>query len=277
MKNQSSLRDSGEERYLGDYSPAVLKGLNRRTATQEAAFFLPYLQSGMHLLDCGCGPGAITAGLAQVVAPGNAIGFDIAADQLKHGATRARDRDLPNLYFHAGNIYRLPFPDETFDAVFVHAVLYHLQDPHSALREVYRVLKPGGMVGARDTDRDGDIFGPPDGRLERAWQLLYRVHSLNGGNACFGKSLPAALHDAGFTSIVASASYDCYGTPKRVKELGNQLARFVLQPDMVKVILTQGWAERSELEDVSLALKEWSKHPGAFLARCRCEAVGWKA
>lgn len=140
MKNRSTLRDAGEERYLGDYSPAVIQGLNRRTATQEAAFFLPYLEPGMHLLDCGCGPGAITTGLAQVVAPGNAVGLDIAAGQLKHGATCAQDRDLSNLHFHAGNIYRLPFPDETFDAVFVHAVLYHLQDPLSALREVYRVL-----------------------------------------------------------------------------------------------------------------------------------------
>src|SRR3990172_3910305 len=48
----------------------------RRTAAANAAFFLPRLQPGMRLLDCGCGPGSITAGLAEAVAPRGGGGID---------------------------------------------------------------------------------------------------------------------------------------------------------------------------------------------------------
>jgi hypothetical protein len=49
------------------------------TAGEEAAFFLPNLRSGMHLLDVGCGPGSITVGLAEVVAQGTLVGIDLEA------------------------------------------------------------------------------------------------------------------------------------------------------------------------------------------------------
>ena len=66
---------------LQGYVPdGVTPGLNRdyedRTADRQAAFVLPYLRPGMNLLDVGCGPGTITVGLAQAVAPGHVIGID---------------------------------------------------------------------------------------------------------------------------------------------------------------------------------------------------------
>jgi ubiquinone/menaquinone biosynthesis C-methylase UbiE len=51
--------------------------LHTRTAANCAAFLSPYLRPGMRLLDCGCGPGSITIGLAETVAPGGVIGIDV--------------------------------------------------------------------------------------------------------------------------------------------------------------------------------------------------------
>ena len=48
-----------------------------RSADRSAAFFVPHLRPGMRLLDCGCGPGSITIGLASAVAPAEAVGIDI--------------------------------------------------------------------------------------------------------------------------------------------------------------------------------------------------------
>jgi ubiquinone/menaquinone biosynthesis C-methylase UbiE len=48
--------------------------MGQRTAEIHAAFFLPYLESGMKVLDCGCGPGTITNGLARAVSPGETSG-----------------------------------------------------------------------------------------------------------------------------------------------------------------------------------------------------------
>ena len=48
-----------------------------RTASQEAAFFLPSLRPGIRVLDLGCGPGSITLGLAEAVDPGEVVGVDL--------------------------------------------------------------------------------------------------------------------------------------------------------------------------------------------------------
>jgi cyclopropane fatty-acyl-phospholipid synthase-like methyltransferase len=58
------------ESYSQRANPIFEAELAHRTAAKEGAFFLPYLRPGMRLLDLGCGPGSITLGLAEAVAPG---------------------------------------------------------------------------------------------------------------------------------------------------------------------------------------------------------------
>ena len=55
-------------------------------------------------------------------------------------------------HFEVTDIYQLPFPDGTFDAVFANGVLMHLREPGRALAEMHRVLRPGGIAGLRDPD-----------------------------------------------------------------------------------------------------------------------------
>src|SRR3712207_5430192 len=106
-----------------------------RTATAQAAFFLPYLREGMRLLDCGCGPGTITMGLAAMLGSGEVIGVDRDETALACARTAVAEQRLTNIRFEAGDVYQLPFPDGSFDAVFSHAVLEHLSEPVAALRE----------------------------------------------------------------------------------------------------------------------------------------------
>src|SRR6187402_1236522 len=60
-----------------------------RTATHDAAFLLPHLRPGMALLDVGCGPGSITVGLAEAVAPGSVTGVDLQAAQVEQSRALA--------------------------------------------------------------------------------------------------------------------------------------------------------------------------------------------
>jgi SAM-dependent methyltransferase len=96
------------------------------------------LHSGVPALELGCGTGEYTALLAGSGATIAAL--DLSADLL----AVARERRLPaTVRFLVGDAERLPFPDQSFDAVVGNAVLHHLRLA-AALREIRRVLRPGG-------------------------------------------------------------------------------------------------------------------------------------
>ena len=260
------------ESYSGGYNPELLAGLARREAVREAAFFVPYLQSGMHVLDCGCGPGGISLGLAALVPAGSVSGIDVEAGQLELGRAEARRRGLDNVRFEPGSVYKLPFPDGAFDAVLAHAVLYHLGRPADALKELKRVLRPGGIVGLRDADKDGDVYHPANPLLERFWNMAEQVTNAGGGDLRLGRRHRQLLREEGFTEIEATASYDCFGNTESTTGFAHFWADIFL-PQHREQILAQAWASATELDAMAEALRAWGRHPDAFYARCRCEAV----
>lgn len=263
------------ETYSAGYDPLVLRGLALRSATREAAFFVPYLTPAMHVLDCGCGPGGITVTLAALVPQGRVVGVDIEDRQLDMGRREARQRGIDNAEFHHASLYALPFADGTFDAVLAHAVLYHLAEPMKALRELWRVLKPGGVIGLRDADFDGDVYYPFHEDVGRLWKLTMRVIEYNGGDVRFGRKQRRLLRESGFQNIVASASSDVFGTPEMTSGFSRYFGGVFLEQHR-RLILEEHWATESELTAMQNALLTWGRDPDAFHARCRCEAVGWK-
>jgi len=166
--------------YTLGHGDRLVRAFGLRDSTREAQFFLPHLKPGMSLLDCGCGPGTITVGLAKVVAPGHVTGIDIASEQFELGRRLAAAHDLTNVSFEQGDLTELRFDDASFDAVFAHGVLYHLSDPHVALNELRRVLRPGGLLGIRDTDEGGTLFGPRTPLLQRAHAAAVEAWRRNG-------------------------------------------------------------------------------------------------
>src|SRR5512146_972479 len=117
-KNQNPAN----EKYLHGYSPEHRAFLSSRTATREAAFFLPFLKPGMRLIDCGCGMGALTTSLAEHLAPGEVIGIDREETQIQAARAWAAEKGVSNVRFEVGSIYEIPYPDATFDAAFAYTV-----------------------------------------------------------------------------------------------------------------------------------------------------------
>jgi ubiquinone/menaquinone biosynthesis C-methylase UbiE len=275
IRSVSSLAVEKHETFSGGYARPTLQALLNRQVTREASFFIPYVRPGMHILDCGCGSGGISVSLARLVPQGRVVGVDVEDAQLEMGRQDARNRGLENVQFQHASVYDLPFEDSTFDAVLVHALLYHLGEPMKALQELWRVLKPGGLIGVRDADIDGDIYYPQGPDVDRFWKLAEQVMRHNGGDVRFGRRHRQMLREAGFIRIVASASSDSFGTLEMTTRFSKYWAEIFLVQHR-ELILTHGWATASELNTMRDALLAWGAGSDAFYSRCRCEAVGRK-
>ena len=263
------------ESYTGGYDPLILGALARREAVREAAFFVPFLKPEMRILDCGCGPGGISLGLASVAHLGSVVGIDVEDSQLERGRQEARKRDFNNVEFQHASVYSLPFADASFDAVLAHAMVYHLGEPMKALQEIRRVLKPGGLVGLRDADVAGDVYFPPQAELDRLWKVAERVISHNGGDLRFGRKHRKVLREAGFVDIIATASSDSFGTPQQTAGFSRYWSE-VFMAQHRPLILAQKWATEHELDAMVAALRAWGSCQDSFYSRCRCEAVARK-
>ncbi len=262
--------------YTYGHHPVVVDVHLQRTAAREAAFFLPHLRPGMRLLDAGCGPGSITVGLAQAVAPGNVTGIDLDAGVLERGRSLAAEQSLPNLRFEAAGVYDLPYPSDSFDAVFAHTLLEHVGDPARALAELRRVLRPGGLIGLRDCDWASGIFAPEDPLVAEALRLYERVWRHNGGHPDCGRNLRDFLFQAGFNHVESSASFRWDGSLASTITFGDLLADRFRLPNFIEPAVSMNWADRASLARISDACAAWCRQPNAFAAMIMCEAVGWK-
>jgi ubiquinone/menaquinone biosynthesis C-methylase UbiE len=250
-----------------------------RTAQTHAAFFLPYLQSrpagSRKLLDCGCGSGGITVGLAAVVAPDQVTGIDIAASEIERARERAAG--LINVNFAVEDIRVLPYPDNSFDAIFAHNMLEHLLDPDQALREMQRVLKPDGLIGIRDIDFGGHILATTDPLLEQFHALFEADWRQAGGHPRIGRMLRAYLHRAGFVDIQATASYEPFGEGESVRWWSRISSRRCTEPDFVARVTGQGMTTLATLEQMRLAYTAWGEQTESFFALAHGEAVARKS
>ena len=98
-----------------------------------------------HVLDVATGPGTLALLAAAQVQQVTAI--DFAHEMLSAARKHAAGQGLRNIEFHEGDAQTLPFPDDTFDAAFSIFGLIFFPDRVQGLKEVRRVLKPGGKIG----------------------------------------------------------------------------------------------------------------------------------
>ena len=247
--------------------------MSTRTAQSHAAFFMAHLQSGMTVLDIGCGPGTITSGIAERVFPGSVIGTDLNLDQTESIAENAKRTDL-NLTFEWADAYSLPFPDNRFDAVFVSALLGNLRRPQDGVDQAYRVLKPGGLIGIREFDESANISFPElesQTRLQQLYVLLRRHH---GHDPECGRKVRSYLYTAGFTSVVTTATFEP-ATP-RLGSTGNAFIEAMVREEWGQKFVELGWAPQEQIADWVAQSEAYRSGRDDFSARAWVEATARK-
>jgi SAM-dependent methyltransferase len=144
---------------------------------QTVDFGCMNLASGDRVLDLGCGEGRHAIGL-YVHADVDAVGVDINPDDIETAREKSRpffDADNPrkSLTLAVADACNLPFPDADFDKVICSEVLEHIPDYDAALREIFRVLKPGGVFA---------VSVPRFFPEWICWLLSEEYHSVEGGH-----------------------------------------------------------------------------------------------
>lgn len=247
-----------EARYVHGHHDSVLRSHSWRTAENSAAYLLPRLREGMALLDAGCGPGTITADLAERVAPGRVVAADTSAEVLDQARRVCEERGLDNVTFEVADAAALDYPDGAFDIVHAHQVLQHLAAPVRVLAEMRRVTRPGGLVAARDSDYAAMAWFPEIPALDD-WMALYqKVAREGGGEPNAGRRLLSWARQAGFTGVEAGGSAWCHASPKDRAWWGGLWAERIRSSAVARQAVDGGHATEADLEAITEGWRAWA-------------------
>ena len=157
--DQSSYPYQGVDWYLDHHQT---KARERRQMVTELG-----IRKGERILDLACGPGLWAPLFAEMVAPtGQVVGLDLTEPYLQYATSSLADEPLGRLIsFTVGSLFSLPFPDDSFDIVFLGNALSAHADASDVVREMTRVTRPGGRVTIKEYDDGTFVFHPVSTRL----------------------------------------------------------------------------------------------------------------
>jgi ubiquinone/menaquinone biosynthesis C-methylase UbiE len=111
---------------------------------------------GERILEVGPGTGYYSLPVARWLEPDGRLDvLDIQQEMLDHTLRRAAEEGISNIAAERADAREMPYPDDTFDAAYLVTVLGEIPDQSAALRELRRVVKPGGRIVV------GELFGDP--------------------------------------------------------------------------------------------------------------------
>ena len=137
----------GYEHYVEPFSRPIFE--------ETVKLMEPFLGPASRILDCSCGPGTEALELASHVPEGEVVAMDLAADMVSKAADNARSRGIANMAFFQADVAKMPAVFKSrFNLIYCSLAFHHYPQPLETLREMHRVLAPGGKVVIADA-------GPP--------------------------------------------------------------------------------------------------------------------
>jgi arsenite methyltransferase len=183
----AALYALSDHKQLPDTATLASLGCGNPTAVAE-------LEEGETVLDLGSGGGIDVLLSAKRVGPtGKAHGLDMTDEMLALARENAKKAGVENVQFHKGYIEEIPLPDASIDAVISNCVLNLSGDKPRVLREVARVLRPGGRFAISDVIADEDMDEATRADMQQWTGCI--------AGALTRREFTSALADAGLTDI----------------------------------------------------------------------------
>lgn len=146
------------------------------------------------VLDLGCGTGVVARELKRMLHASSRVhGADVSAELLGEAARLCHENDIEWDHLTPG---RLPYEDESFDAITMHTLLSHVADPSGLLSEARRVLKKDGQLMVFDADHAGTTYNQPE--YETTRRIDHLLTSAIATNPDICRQLPRLLKGAGY-------------------------------------------------------------------------------
>lgn len=178
------------------------------------------IQPGMRVADLGCGVGMVTQLMAELVGPdGEVVGVDFSAAQIEQARTLLPVHQT-NVRFIEASATDTGLAAESFDLVYCRFLLIHLTDPELALREMYDLLKPNGLLVCEDGDLTSAGSEPPS-KLQDFSHLFGHLGPKWGVDYSLGRRLFRMVLAANFSQpeITLNQPVFANGENKRLLEL----------------------------------------------------------
>jgi len=259
------MSDKTEASYSLSGNNAFLDYLRQyRTADICAQFFRKHVKENSDILDCGCGPGSVTLGLAEWASSGKTIGIDLNGEQFEGARASAKAMNISNIEFREASIFKLPFEDNQFDVVFAQAVFIHIPNHSKAVSEIRRVLKPGGYVALRDIVNRLILMTPQDPMAEKL-RLVYRQGMISsGGDPDAGLSLGQLLLDSNFEELELSLVWEQTPTHEFRAEYFANLVDVLDNGKLGQLAVDKGWITRAERQQIGETCRSLANNPAAI-------------
>lgn len=158
-------QDSGEKyvpalgfRWLTPYYDAVVGATTREQVFKRALIQQANVEPGQRILDLACGTGTLAIWIKQAFANAEVIGVD-GDPAILQLATRKAERAAVSVRFDEAMSFALPYSESFFDCTFSSLFFHHLswQDKRRTVKEIYRVLRPGGRLHVADWGKAGNL------------------------------------------------------------------------------------------------------------------------
>jgi len=196
------------DKYVHGYSDKESTRLKDQSVTlAELLHHDTIYPAGSTVLEAGCGIGAQTCIIANKNPDINIVSVDISPESLAAAKEATAAAGINNVTFKHGDIFELPFDENSFDHIFICFVLEHLSEPEKALLKLKDMLKPGGTITAIEGDHGSAYYHPASENAQRNIQCLIDIQAHMGGDSLIGRRLYPLLVDVGFKNVTVSPRF----------------------------------------------------------------------